>query len=230
MSMETADTVVSATDIHREFRTTTGRLEVLKGVTLEVEKGQMAAVTGASGVGKSTLLHILGGLDQPTRGEVRIARESFAGKSQKDLARFRNRKVGFVFQFHYLLEDFTALENVMIPMILASHRRDHARRQGELLLEQVGLSNRQSHRPNELSGGEQQRVAVARALANDPEIVLADEPSGNLDTATGRKLHELLFKLKSDRSVSFVIATHNRELATSCDREFQLVDGRLTGE
>ena len=230
MSTDTDRSVVSATNIHREFPTTVGKLEVLKGVTLTVEKGEMTAVTGASGVGKSTLLHILGGLDRPTRGSVIVADHSFEGMSEKELARFRNRKVGFVFQHHYLLDDFTALENVMIPMIIASVNRDEARARGELLIEKVGLSNRLTHRPSELSGGEQQRVAVARALANDPEIVLADEPSGNLDTATGRKLHELLFNLKSDKSVSFVIATHNRELADSCDREFQLVDGHLADD
>lgn len=230
MSMNTGQSVVSAINIHREFPTTVGKLEVLKGVSLTVEKGQMTVVTGASGVGKSTLLHILGGLDKPTSGSVMVANNSFDGMSEKELARFRNRKVGFVFQHHYLLDDFTALENVMIPMILASTNQNEARARGELLIEQVGLSNRMTHRPSELSGGEQQRVAVARALANDPEIVIADEPSGNLDTATGRKLHELLFNLKADKSVSFVIATHNRELADSCDREFQLVDGRLAND
>lgn len=230
MSMDTEQNVVSATNIHREFSTTVGKLEVLKGVTLTVKKGQMTVVTGASGVGKSTLLHILGGLDKPTTGSVTVANYSFDNMSEKELARFRNRKVGFVFQHHYLLDDFTALENVMIPMIIASTKPSEARERGELLIEQVGLTNRLSHRPNELSGGEQQRVAVARALANDPQVVIADEPSGNLDTATGRKLHELLFNLKSDKSVSFVIATHNRELADSCDREFQLVDGHLADQ
>ena len=153
----------------------------------------MVAVTGASGVGKSTLLHILGGLDRPSKGRVTVSRTSFEGLSEADLARFRNRKVGFVFQFHYLLDDFKALENVMIPMILGGRSHPEAARRGELLLEQVGLKDRMTHRPKQLSGGEQQRVAVARALANEPEIVLADEPSGNLDTATGRKLHDLLF-------------------------------------
>ena len=229
MSIGTADTILSAIDIHREFRTAEGALQVLKGVTLNVKRGQMVAVTGASGVGKSTLLHILGGLDRPDRGEVRIGWQSFSEMTEDDLARFRNKGVGFVFQFHYLLDDFTALENVAIPMVLSGKKHHQAFRQGELLLEQVGLTDRKTHRPHELSGGEQQRVAVARALANDPGIVLADEPSGNVDTVTGRKLHDLLFRLSSERSTSFVIATHNRELAESCDEEYQLVNGKIVG-
>ena len=228
MNMECSEPILSARDIHREFKTADGILPVLKGITLEVKRGQMAAVTGASGVGKSTLLHILGGLDRPTQGEVKIDKVSFNGKSEETLARFRNKQVGFVFQHHYLLDDFNALENVMIPMILSGCKRADAETRGELLLEEIGLIDRKTHRPRELSGGEQQRVAVARALANDPRIVLADEPSGNLDTSTGRALHDLLFRLNSEKSVSFVIATHNRELAESCEREFKMVDGRLS--
>lgn len=226
--MESDNHILSASGVCREFQTTEGTLEVLKGISLEVRRGQVAAVTGASGVGKSTLLHILGGLDKPTRGEVSVSGTSFTGMSEAELARFRNQKVGFIFQFHYLLDDFSALENVMIPIILAGKSHAQAARRGELLLEQVGLSDRQTHRPKELSGGEQQRVAVARALANEPEIVLADEPSGNLDTTTGRKLHELLFRLNAESSTSFLIATHNRELAKRCDNEYQLADGKLT--
>lgn len=225
--MERTDPILSAEDIHREFKTTDGILPVLKGITLEVKRGQMAVVTGASGVGKSTLLHILGGLDRPTEGSVRIGNVSFGGKSEEVLARFRNENVGFVFQHHYLLEDFSALENVMIPLLLAGYARSEACRRGEQLLQDVGLIDRKSHRPRELSGGEQQRVAVARALANDPEIVLADEPSGNLDTATGRVLHELLCRLNVEKATSLLIATHNRELADMCEREFRMVDGRL---
>ena len=225
-----SDFILSATNIHREFPTQEGALKVLKGVTLEIGRGEMAAVTGASGVGKSTLLHILGGLDHPTAGEVRIGEQPLGKLSETGLARFRNRRVGFVFQFHYLLEDFTALENVMLPVMLAGKTRDQARARAELLLAQVGLTSRKTHRPRELSGGEQQRVAVARALANDPDIVLADEPSGNLDTATGRKLHDLLFRLNSENSTSFLIATHNRELTAGCHREYRLVEGRLADE
>jgi len=225
--MESVNHILSASGVCREFQTIEGTLAVLKGISLEVRRGQVAAVTGASGVGKSTLLHILGGLDKPSRGEVSVSGTSFTGMSEAELARFRNQKVGFIFQFHYLLDDFSALENVMIPIILAGKSHAQAARRGELLLEQVGLSDRQTHRPKELSGGEQQRVAVARALANEPEIVLADEPSGNLDTATGRKLHELLFRLNAENSTSFLIATHNRELAERCDNEYQLANGKL---
>lgn len=227
--MDSNNFILSADNIHREFKTPESTLEVLKGVTLNVRTREMVAVTGASGVGKSTLLHILGGLDHPTSGEVKIADVSLNGKSEKELARFRTKKVGFVFQFHYLLDDFSALENIMIPMLLNGKKRTEAIEQGELLLQQVGLIDRKSHRPKQLSGGEQQRVAVARALANDPEIVLADEPSGNLDTATGRKLHELLFHLNSQKSISFLIATHNEELAQSCNRQLTLADGVLAG-
>ncbi|MCP4684570.1 MAG: ABC transporter ATP-binding protein [bacterium] len=225
--MDTADNILSATDLHREFQTTEGTLPVLRGVTLEVKKGQMAVVTGASGVGKSTLLHLLGGLDRPNTGDISIGRHLLGTMSETDLARFRNQRVGFVFQFHYLLSDFTALENVMIPMFLADKPHREAVERGELLLESVGLIDRKTHRPHELSGGEQQRVAVARALANDPDIVLADEPSGNLDTGTGRKLHDLLIRLNSENSTSFLIATHNRELADTCRQEFVMAGGRL---
>jgi ABC-type lipoprotein export system ATPase subunit len=201
---------------------------VLNGISLEVKRGKMTAVTGASGVGKSTLLHLLGGLDRPTKGEIAIGGTSLAGMSESDLARFRNAKVGFVFQFHYLLDDFSALENVTIPMILAGRSHTEATRRGELLLDQVGLSDRRTHRPKALSGGEQQRVALARALANEPEIVLADEPTGNLDTATGRRLHKLLFRLSRENDTSFLVATHNRELADGCDDEYLLADGKLS--
>lgn len=228
--MDSNNYILSASGVGREFQTAEGSLRVLDGITLKLKKGQMASVTGASGVGKSTLLHILGGLDRPTQGEVSLSGASLAGMSETELARFRNRKVGFVFQFHYLLDDFSALENVMIPMILAGRSRTETVRRGELLLEQVGLTDRKTHRPKELSGGEQQRVAVARALANEPDIVLADEPSGNLDTATGRKLHDLLFRLNAENRTSFLVATHNRELAERCDTEFQLVEGKLAPE
>jgi lipoprotein-releasing system ATP-binding protein len=225
--MEHTTCVLSARDLHRAFSTANGLLPVLKGASMQINRGEIAAVTGASGVGKSTLLHLLGGLDRPNSGEVRVNNELLTGKSEKDLAEFRTKNIGFVFQSHYLLEDFTALENVMIPMILGGLDISSAKKRAEQLLESVGLSDRTSHRPRELSGGEQQRVAVARALANNPTLVLADEPSGNLDTATGRKLHELLFGLSRDKSISFVIATHNSELASTCDRQFHMVDGRV---
>lgn len=225
---ELHNTVLLAENIHREFETANSVLPVLRGINLTLEKGETAAITGASGVGKSTLLHILGGLDRPTSGRVRISDLALEGKSETELARFRNKKVGFVFQFHYLLEDFSALENVMVPMFLAGADKRSARERAERILGRVGLIDRAAHRPHQLSGGEQQRVAVARALANDPEILLADEPSGNLDTATGNRLHDLMFELNEDRKTSLVIATHNRELASRCQREFRMADGKLT--
>ena len=199
----------------------------MQGVNLNIKKNEIAAVTGASGVGKSTLLHILGGLDRPTAGEVIINGVSLNGKSEQTLAQFRNKEIGFVFQFHYLLEGFTALENVMMPMLIAGKGKNTAIGKGEHLLELVGLKERVHHRPSQLSGGEQQRVAVARALANDPKIVLADEPSGNLDTSTGRKLHDLLFDLNKENDVSFLIATHNMELADKCHRHFSMLEGLI---
>ena len=221
------ENILSAVDIHREFQTVETRLQVLKGITFNLQRSEMVAVIGASGVGKSTLLHILGGLDRPSAGEVFIDGHSLSGRSERWLARFRNARVGFVFQHHYLMEDFTALENVMMPLIVADTTRGKARSKGEQLLERVGLTSRKSHLPRQLSGGEQQRVAVARALANEPEIVLADEPSGNLDTSTGRALHELLFRLNADDGVTFLIATHNRELARGCDRRLEITDGSI---
>jgi len=221
------ENILSATDLYREFRTANGQLSVLKGLSLRMKRKERVAVIGASGVGKSTLLHILGGVDRPTQGEVTVKGVLLNEQSETALARFRNENVGFVFQFHYLLSDFDALENVMMPMLVAGKRRSDAADRAEQLLLQVGLKSRSTHRPRELSGGEQQRVAVARALANDPGIVLADEPSGNLDTATGRKLHELLFRLSDENGVSFLIATHNRELAEQCDRQLEIVGGRI---
>lgn len=225
--MDNEDNILSANEIHRKFHTPEAHLHVLKGITFDIQRKEIVAVTGASGVGKSTLLHILGGLDQPTNGEVTVAGKSLKRQSEQWLAHFRNKRIGFVFQFHYLLDDFTALENVMIPMFVAGTSPSEARQKAELLLGQVGLTDRKSHRPRQMSGGEQQRVAVARALANDPDIVLADEPSGNLDTATGRRLHELLFHLNADSGTTFVIATHNRDLATECHRQLDIVDGKI---
>ncbi len=225
--MDNQELILSATDVHRQFTTANGVLPVIKGLSLDIRAGTMAAVTGASGVGKSTLLHILGGLDKPTRGTVRLAGKELTGMDETALAQFRNETVGFVFQFHYLMDDFTALENVMIPLLVAGRNRNTARVKAEQLLDMVGLRDRTSHRPKQLSGGEQQRVAVARALANNPKIVLADEPSGNLDTSTGRRLHELLFKLNAENKTTFLIATHNRELADRCDSETQIVDGKV---
>ncbi|MFH2050224.1 MAG: ABC transporter ATP-binding protein [bacterium] len=222
------NSILEATDLYRAFKTSDTTVNVLSGISISVPKGEMLAVTGASGVGKSTLLHLLGGLDKPTKGEIRIDNELLNNKSEEELSLFRNRNVGFVFQSHYLLEDFNALENVMIPLLIGGKNRTEAAKKGELLLDLVGLTDRKTHRPTQLSGGEQQRVAVARALANDPQIVLADEPSGNLDTDTGRKLHDLLFKLNRDFNTTFLIATHNKELAQGCNRQLKIIGGKLS--
>jgi len=187
----------------------------------------MAAVVGESGVGKSTLLHILGGLDRPSSGQVTIDEQDLASKSESELADFRNKHLGFVFQHHYLLEEFTAIENVMIPSLIAGKEKRSAARLAEHLLDEVGLSNRLKHRPRQLSGGEQQRVAVARALVNNPRIVIADEPSGNLDIKTGERLHHILGGLNKSLGTAFLLATHNIELARSCHRIVRLEDGRV---
>ncbi len=214
-------------DLRKVFYTEAGPLEVLKGVNLRVQASEMLAIVGASGVGKSTLLHILGALDRPTSGRVFYEGEDIFKLSEDALAEFRNRKIGFVFQFHHLLTDFSALENVMLPALVSGLPWDEARKRAEELLEQLGLSHRTHHRPSELSGGEQQRVAVARALVMNPLVVLADEPTGNLDTTTGRELFKLLRHLNRTLRTTFVIVTHNEEIAGGCDRVVKMVDGVL---
>jgi len=217
-----------ARGVSRNFVTSDGALEVLKGVDLNVGKGDMVAIVGESGVGKSTLLHILGGLDRPSAGEVEIDGQLFSHRNEAELAAFRNKHLGFVFQHHYLLEDFSALENVMIPALIAGCDKAEAAHRSEQLLDDIGLSSRKNHRPRQLSGGEQQRVAVARALVNNPGIVLADEPSGNLDIATGEKLHELLAGLNKKGGMTFLIATHNIDLARKCRRIVKMEEGCLS--
>jgi lipoprotein-releasing system ATP-binding protein len=202
-------------------------LTVLDGVDLDVARGEAVAIIGASGAGKSTLLHLLGGLDRPTAGEVEVAGRRLGALDAAGLAAFRNQVLGFVFQFHHLLREFSAEENVMMPLLIGGAEQDAARSRARHLLEEVGLGARATHRPMELSGGEQQRVAVARALANNPAVVLADEPSGNLDTHTSERLHELFFRLRSEHGVALVLATHNRELADRTDRVLRVKDGQL---
>lgn len=216
-----------ARGIRREFETSEGVLQVLKGVDITLNRGAMVAVIGESGVGKSTLLHILGGLDRPTAGEIEIDNDPFLNKNESELATYRNAHIGFVFQHHYLLEDFTALENVMIPALISGKSRPDATDISEQLLSDVGLSDRMTHYPGQLSGGEQQRVAVARALVNEPKVVLADEPSGNLDIKTGEKLHRLLAGLNESRGTTILVATHNKDLAKCCHKIVKLADGRL---
>ncbi|HTI64045.1 MAG TPA: ABC transporter ATP-binding protein [Gemmatimonadaceae bacterium] len=221
--------VLEAVDLAKEYRGGDGgTISVLDGVDLQVARGEMVAVVGASGAGKSTLLHLLGALDVPTRGYVTIAGEALAGRSDDDLSALRNRTVGFVFQFHHLLREFTALENVMMPLRIAGWDVSRARNRARELLERVGLAGRTDHKPSALSGGEQQRTAVARALAIDPAVLLADEPSGNLDHMNSERLHDLFSELSRDLEIAMVIATHNRSLASRADRTLLLEDGRLT--
>ncbi len=215
--------MIFAEDIHKSY----GALEVLKGVSLQIKRGEVVSVVGASGAGKTTLLHILGTLDRYDRGRVVIAGQDVSGLNDRQLSDFRNRQIGFVFQFHHLLPEFTALENVCIPAFIAGMgKRDAADRAGELL-EVLGLAERADHKPSELSGGEQQRVAVARALVNDPAVVLADEPSGNLDSKSSEELHSLFFKLRDQLQQTFVIVTHNQSLAALADRKLTIHDGRI---
>jgi lipoprotein-releasing system ATP-binding protein len=221
--------VLETVDLAKVYRGGDGGLiTVLDGVNLQVERGQMVAIVGSSGAGKSTLLHLLGALDQPTRGSIEIAGESLIGRNDEELSAIRNRSVGFVFQFHHLLREFTALENVMMPARIAGWDEARAKRRATELLERVGLGGRTHHRPAELSGGEQQRTAVARALALDPAVLLADEPSGNLDHVNSERLHDLFVELSRDLEIAMVIATHNRSLAARADRTMLLEDGRLT--
>ena len=220
--------VLSAKGIHKHYPMARGeRLHVLKGIDLEIRQGEIVAIVGPSGVGKSTLLHILGALDRPTAGTVRVDGVDVFAMSDEQLAAFRNRTAGFVFQFHHLLPEFTALENVMMPALIAGVDRKRAERRALRLLEQVGLLDRAGHRPNELSGGEQQRVAVARALTNNPKLLLADEPSGNLDAQASKHLHELLWKLVRNEGRTLIIVTHNLDLARTADRIIELWDGRI---
>ena len=204
-----------------------GVLNILNGVDLTVERGEMVAIVGTSGAGKSTLLHVLGALDRPTRGDVVIDGESVEGRTDEDLALLRNRKVGFVFQFHHLLREFSALENVMMPLRIGGVEPVEAKKRAEELLARVGLSPRKHHRPSQLSGGEQQRTAVARALATDPVLLLADEPSGNLDHGNAERLHEVLSKLARDLEIALVVVTHNASLAGRAGRCLLLADGVL---
>lgn len=202
-------------------------LEVLSDVNLAVHPGEVVAVVGASGTGKSTLLHLLGALDQPSAGEISVDGESYSTLSAAQLDRLRNRKLGFVFQFHHLLREFSALENVMMPLLIAGQSDDQARSRAEEVLAEVGLAGRMRHRPATLSGGEQQRCAVARAMVHDPRVVLADEPSGNLDNFNSERLHDSLFGMARALETAMVLVTHNPQLAQRCDRILLLENGRL---
>jgi lipoprotein-releasing system ATP-binding protein len=220
--------ILEADGLRKVYRGGDGNpIEVLSGIDLRVDRGEFVAIVGASGSGKSTLLHLLGALDTPSGGSVRLAGQPYDAESAEGLAQVRNRKVGFVFQFHHLLREFTALENVMMPLLIAGDDDARARSRAEELLAAVGLAGRMSHRPSQLSGGEQQRAAVARALVADPLVVLADEPSGNLDTANSERLHELFAHLSREFETALVVVTHNRSLAGRADRVLSLEGGRL---
>ena len=205
-----------------------GLITVFDGVDLDVERGEMVAIVGASGAGKSTLLHLLGALDRPTAGRVLIGGRALETMDDDAVSTLRNRTVGFVFQFHHLLREFTALENVMMPLRIGGMRESPARERALALLDRVGLAGRVHHRPSALSGGEQQRTAVARALAADPQVLLADEPSGNLDHHNSERLHDLFAQLAHELEIAMVVVTHNRSFASRADRVLQLEDGKLT--
>lgn len=215
--------ILQAENIFKKY----GTLEVLKGVSLSVRKGEIVSLVGPSGAGKSTLLHILGTLDKPDAGSVKIDGKDVFNQSEKSLSLFRNQSIGFIFQFHHLLPEFTAVENICIPAFISGNERGAGETRAKELLGLLNLSHRANHKPTELSGGEQQRVAVARALMNNPAIIMADEPSGNLDTNHARDLHHLFFELREKLNQTFVIVTHNEELANMADRKIQMKDGLM---
>jgi lipoprotein-releasing system ATP-binding protein len=224
--------MIQAKNIHKFY----DQLEVLKGVDIHIQKGEIVSIVGASGAGKTTLLQILGTLDKPSPldpkvgivPELKINNENVINLNDKSLSKFRNLNLGFIFQFHQLMPEFTALENVCIPAFIANNRaKNEVEKEAKKLLEYLGLSHRINHKPNALSGGEQQRVAVARALINKPDVIFADEPSGNLDTASAENLHQLFFKLRDEFGQTFVIVTHNEELANMADRKLVMQDGKI---
>ena len=218
--------MILAKNIKKSF----GDLQVLKGVDLSIDQGEIVAIVGPSGAGKTTLLQILGTLDKPyvnAQTQLELNKENVLKLKDKDLSRFRNENIGFIFQFHQLLPEFSALENVCIPAFIANKSKNEAEQEAKNLLDFLGLSDRIDHKPSELSGGEQQRVAVARALINKPKVIFADEPSGNLDSASAKNLHELFFKLRQEFNQTFVIVTHNEELADMADRKLEMIDGKI---
>ncbi len=219
--------LITIRGLYKSYGRGRGRVDVLKGIDLDIGEGETLAVVGASGAGKSTLLNIIGALDRPTGGEVFYRDEPIFRFDEKRLAGFRNRKIGFVFQFHHLLPEFNALENVMLPALIGGVDYSEARRRAESLLREVGLGERLTHKPGELSGGEQQRTAIVRALVQMPEVVLADEPTGNLDTRTGEEVFELLLRLNRERGTTLVVVTHNEALARRMARRIKIVDGRI---
>ena len=222
------ESFIKLENLHKSFEKGEGRLEVLKGLDLELEKGEMLAVLGASGAGKSTILHILGGLERPTEGRVLYEGKDIYAMSDGVLSDFRNSEIGFVFQFHHLLPEFTALENVMMPALIARMKNEEAKERANELLDKMGLRERTSHKPGELSGGEQQRVAIARALIISRGALLADEPTGNLDSKTGEAVFSTMTQVTEDLGITVVMVTHNEQLASKFARQIVVQDGRIT--
>ena len=221
--------ILSAKDIYKSFQTTKKiKLDVLKGISIEILTGKITIIVGASGAGKSTLLHLLGGLDRPDSGEVFFDNKDIFTFSDDGLAKFRNKNVGFIFQFHHLLPEFTAMENVIIPQMINGTTFNQAKIKSKDLLQTVGLTERLDHKPAELSGGEQQRVAVARSLANNPKIIFADEPTGNLDSINSEEIHKLILELKTNLGMTFVIVTHNSSLVELADTLYEIKDGKIS--
>jgi lipoprotein-releasing system ATP-binding protein len=218
---------ILAENISKTYESGQNRVTVFENLDIEIAAGEMVAIVGPSGAGKSTLLHLLGGLDKPSKGSVKIGEFDISKLTDIDLARFRNREIGFIFQFHYLLPEFTALENIMMPLLIARSAHTNASTRAVTLLSDVGLANRASHRPGELSGGEQARVALARALVASPRLLLADEPTGDLDSKTSESIHNLLKEIHRSQRLTSVIVTHNERLAAICDRVLHLEDGRF---
>ena len=225
--MNRAESILQVKGLYKHFGSGERRVDVLRGIDLTLEGQESIAVVGASGVGKSTLLHILGTLERPSDGEVTYEGVNIFDFQEQQLAAYRNRTIGFVFQFHHLLSEFTALENCMLPALIGRKNKRESKERAEFILDLVGLSHRLQHRVGELSGGEQQRVAVARALVLNPKVLLADEPTGNLDTNSSRNIHELLLSLNQEQNVSLVVVTHNMELAGMMQRQLQMKDGLL---
>ncbi len=219
--------MIAVRDLNKIFHTGQGTVEVLKGINLDIREGERVAIVGASGAGKTTFMHLLGGLDRPTSGKVLFHGQEIYRFSSRELDAFRNRSVGFVFQFHQLLPEFTALENVMMPALINRLSRDEAIRRAQQMLEAVGLGHRTTHKPGQLSGGEQQRVAIARALVMAPRLLLADEPTGNLDSGTSEEILRLLDRLHAEHNLTMAVVTHSRQVAEKMDRTLQMVDGRV---
>jgi lipoprotein-releasing system ATP-binding protein len=224
-----SEPLIQIRDLHKSYWLNGKRIDVLRGVTLDIAPGEMVSLIGASGVGKSTFLHVLGTLDVPTSGEIRIASENVFARNEASLADFRNKTIGFVFQSHYLLPEFTALQNAAMPARIQRLPQAESEARAKEMLEAVGLGERMDHKPGELSGGEQQRVALARALVLKPRLLLADEPTGNLDPATGEGIHQLLFEMNKRLGITAVVVTHNEALAKRMPRALRLIDGVLVG-